>query len=82
MKDAYEILRLKEIDLSKVEGEVEALRIVAPLLSEDGDVSIENAPASIRWTAPTRPGQVPQAVNTNPQPEHSPEGKDRTAGFP
>jgi hypothetical protein len=30
MKDAYEILRLKEIDLSKVEGEVEALRIVAP----------------------------------------------------
>ena len=82
MKDAYEILRLKEIDLSKVEGEVEALRIVAPLLSDDENVSNNNAPAAIPWTAPTRPGQVPQAVNTNPQPAHSPEWKERTAGFP
>jgi hypothetical protein len=82
MKDAYEILRLKEIELSKVEEEVEALRIVAPLLSDDENVSNDNAPAAIRWTAPTRPGQVPQTVNTNPQPEHSPEWKERTPGFP
>jgi hypothetical protein len=82
MKDAYEILRLKEIELSKVEGEVKALRIVAPLLSDDEDVSNDNALASTRWTAPARPGQVPQAVNTNPQPEHSLDWKERTAGFP
>jgi hypothetical protein len=82
MKDAYEILRLKEIELSKVEGEVGALRIVAPLLSDDDDISNDNASASIRRTAPTRPGEVPQAANTNPQPEHSPEWKERTAGFP
>ena len=34
MKDAYEILRLKEIELSRVKAEVEALSIVAPLLSD------------------------------------------------
>ena len=82
MKDAYEILRLKENELRKVEEEVEALRIVAPLLSDHEDVPDENAPASTRWTAPTRPLQVPRAANTNPQPEHAGEWKDRTVGFP
>ena len=37
MKDAYEILRLKEIELSRVKAEVEALGIVAPLLSDEAD---------------------------------------------
>jgi hypothetical protein len=36
MKDAYEILRQKEIELTKVKAEVEALGIVAPLLSDEG----------------------------------------------
>jgi hypothetical protein len=82
MKDAYEILRLKENELRKVEEEVEALRIVAPLLSDHEDVSDDNAPASTRWTAPTRPLQVPRAANADPQPEHAAEWKDRTVGFP
>ena len=43
MKDAYEILRLKEIELSRVKAEVEALGIVAPLLSDEGDVGADNA---------------------------------------
>jgi hypothetical protein len=82
MKDAYEILRLKEIELSKVKAEVEALGIVAPLLSDDGDSGNENLPATTRWTAPPRPIQVPKGANTDPQPEHAPEWKARTAGFP
>jgi len=82
MKDAYEILRLKEIELSKVEGEVEALRLVAPLLSEDEGVSDDNTPISTRWPAPTRPVQVPKAANTEPQPEHAAEWKQRNVGFP
>jgi hypothetical protein len=81
MKDAYEILRLKEIELSNVKAEVEALGIVAPLLSDDGDSNNENLPVTTRWTAP-RPIQVPKGANTNPQPEHSGEWKTRTAGFP
>jgi hypothetical protein len=82
MKDPYEILRLKETELSKVKAEVEALCIVAPLLSDDGDSGNENLPVTTRWTAPPRPIQVPKGANTDPQPEHSGEWKTRTAGFP
>ncbi len=35
MKNVYEVLRQKELEVSKVEKEVEALRIAAPLLSDD-----------------------------------------------
>ena len=34
MKNVYEVLRQKEMELSRLEKEVEALRLVAPLLSE------------------------------------------------
>jgi hypothetical protein len=61
--------------------EIEALRIAAPLLSDDGDDN-SAAPVSTRWAAPTRPFQVPQAANSGPQPEHTPEWKERTVGFP
>ena len=54
MKDVYEILRLKEIEWAKVKAEVEALGIVAPLLSDEGDLGADNTPPSTRWTAPPR----------------------------
>jgi hypothetical protein len=82
MKDAYEILRLKEIELSRVKAEVEALVVVAPLLSDDGDSGDENLPVTTRWTAPPRTTQVPKGANPDPQPEHATEWKTRTAGFP
>ena len=81
MKDAYEILRLKEIELSRVKAEVEALVVVAPLLSDDGESGNENLPVTTHWTAP-RPTQVAKGANTDPQPDHSAEWKTRTAGFP
>jgi len=34
MKNVYEVLRQKEMELTRLEKEVEALRLVAPLLSE------------------------------------------------
>jgi hypothetical protein len=82
MKDAYEVLRLKEAELAKVKDEVEALGIVAPLLSDEGDLGVDSTPTSTRWTAPPRPIQVPKGAKTDPQPEHAPEWKTRTAGFP
>ena len=82
MKDAYEILRLKEIELSRVKAEVEALGIVAPLLSDEGDLGADNTRPSTRRTASPRPIQVPKGANTDPQPDHAPEWKTRTAGFP
>ena len=81
MKDIYEVLRAKELEMENLRIEIEALRITAPLLSDDGDDS-NAAPVSSRWVAPTRPFQVPQAANSDPQPEHAPEWKERTAGFP
>jgi hypothetical protein len=81
MKDVYEVLRAKELEMQNLAIEIEALRIVAPLLSDDGDGN-GAAPVSTRWAAPTRPFQVAPATNSDPQPEHTPEWKERTVGFP
>ena len=82
MKDVYELLRQKELEISKLEIEVEALRIVAPLLSDDGEFGDDNKPTSIRRPAPSQPVQVPQAVNAFPQPEHSAEWREKAHGWP
>ena len=63
MKNVYEVLRQKELEVSRLEKEVEALRVVAPILSEDGEEGNENEPT------------LPRAVNDTPQPDHS--GWDR-----
>jgi hypothetical protein len=64
-----------------LEAQIQALRIAAPLLSDDADSGDGNVPVSSRWTTPARPTQVPKAANANPQPEHA-DWKERTAGFP
>jgi hypothetical protein len=38
MKNVYEVLRQKEMELTRLEKEVEALRLVAPLLSEEKEI--------------------------------------------
>ena len=38
MKNVYEVLRQKEMELTRLEKEVEALRVVAPLLSEEKEM--------------------------------------------
>ena len=58
MKNVYEVLRLKEMELAKLEKEVEALRLVAPLLSEEKEAS-EASRASVN-------GSLSQAVNQQP----------------
>ena len=82
MKDVYEVLRSKEHEIENLAMEIEALRIAAPLLSDDGDHNDAAQPVSTRWTAPTRPLQVPGASKADPQPEHTAEWRKRTAGFP
>jgi len=39
MKNVYEVLRQKEMELTRLEREVEALRLVAPLLSEEKEMN-------------------------------------------
>ena len=59
MKDVYAVLRQKEIEQSRLEKEVEALRVAAPLLSEDGEAKNDKQLT------------LPRAVNDSPQPDHS-----------
>jgi hypothetical protein len=59
MKDVYAVLRQKEIEQSRLEKEVDALRIAAPLLLADGEAEDANQPT------------LPRAVNDTPQPDHS-----------
>jgi hypothetical protein len=58
MKDVYAVLRQKELEQSRLEREVEALRVAAPLLDEE-EAENDNQPP------------MPRAVNETPQPDHS-----------
>jgi hypothetical protein len=57
MRDVYEVLRQKELEVSRLQKEVEALRVAAPLLS-DGEAEDD------------RPGpRLQRAINETPQPQ-------------
>ena len=68
MKNVYEVLRQKELELAKLEKEVEALRVVAPLLSDDKEVVAEISEGKT-ITASTLPPQQPIRI---PQPAANP----------
>lgn len=70
MKDIYEVLRLKENERSRVEVEVESLRVVAPLLADD-EKAVFPMRAPSESTVSIQPAHVPEAANSNPQPERS-----------
>jgi hypothetical protein len=44
MKNVYDVLRQKELDVVRLENELEALRVAAPLLLEDGEVEEDHQP--------------------------------------
>ena len=54
MKNVYEVLRQKELELARLEKEVEALRVAAPLLSDDKEAG------SDATTAQQQPIRIPQ----------------------
>ena len=67
MKNVYEVLRQKELELSRLEKEVEALRVAAPLLSEDKEAGTDNKP-TLTSSSPQQPIRIPQpTVNATPQ---------------
>jgi hypothetical protein len=69
MRNVYEVLRQKELELAKLEKEVEALRVAAPLLSDDKEVAdIGEAKASTSATAAQQPIRIPQPVAAAAQP--------------
>lgn len=66
MKNVYEVLRQKELELSRLEKEVEALRVAAPLLSEDKEGNADNKP-TLTAAAAQQPIRIPQPANAAPQ---------------
>jgi hypothetical protein len=72
MKNVYEVLREKEMRLARLRTEVDALRIVVPLLAdhgEAGDDSAANQP-DLLWTPALERNKWPLKVG-NPAPSYS-----------
>jgi len=63
MKNVYEVLRQKELELARLEKEVEALRVAAPLLSEEKELSSETSkPALTSVPTPQQPVRIPAPI--------------------
>lgn len=47
MKDLYQVLRQKELDMERIRKEIEALRFVTPLLSEETETDKSVKPSLV-----------------------------------
>lgn len=83
MKNVYEVLRQKELELARLEKEVEALRVAAPLLSDGQETVAEavNSKPTLASTAAQQPIRIPQpaAAAAAPQPAARAAGWEDTA---
>jgi hypothetical protein len=64
MKNVYEVLRQKELELTRLEKEVEALRIAAPLLTEEKESAAETPKPTLAATVPQQPIRIPPPAVT------------------
>jgi hypothetical protein len=81
MKNVYEVLRQKEIEMTRLEKEVEALRLVAPLLSEEKEMNSDMLKPALAnaVNGPQQPMRIPApAVAAAAQPARG-AGWDDTA---
>jgi hypothetical protein len=62
MKNVYEVLRQKELELTRLEKEVEALRVSAPLLSDEKETLAEAPKPSLATPVPQQPVRIPPVV--------------------
>ena len=66
MKNVYEVLRQKEMELTRLEKEVEALRLVAPLLSEEKEMTDSEMGKPALATAVNGPQATSSNSSTSP----------------
>ena len=66
MKNVYEVLRQKEMELTRLEKEVEALRLVAPLLSEEKEIASDMLAKPALATAVNGPQPTPRIPVPSP----------------
>jgi hypothetical protein len=85
MKNVYEVLRQKELELARLEREVEALRVAAPLLSDDKEMLAEatnNKPA-LAGAVPQQPSRMTQpAAPVTPPPARAAGWEDTAKRWP
>jgi len=62
MKNVYEVLRQKELELTRLEKEVEALRVAAPLLSEEKEQLAEAPKPTLTAAPPQQAVRIPPVV--------------------
>jgi hypothetical protein len=62
MKNVYEVLRQKELELARLEKEVEALRVAAPLLSEEKESIAEAPKPSLATASAQQPIRIPAPI--------------------
>jgi hypothetical protein len=87
MKNVYEVLRQKEMELTRLEKEVEALRLVAPLLSEEKEMAADMAKPSLATAVngPQATSRVSVAAPPSipaPQPVRAAGWEDTTKRWP
>lgn len=86
MKNVYEVLRQKELELARLEKEVEALRVAAPLLSDDkesGMDAVPNKPTLAAQTTPQQPIRIPApTVAATPPPARAAGWEDTAKRWP
>ncbi|HVP52016.1 MAG TPA: hypothetical protein VMT05_07905 [Terriglobales bacterium] len=68
MKNIYEVLRQKEADIERLRKELQALRIVAPLLEEElvAEAQVVSPPVRTYATVQAKPGPVTVVADTKP----------------
>jgi len=85
MKNVYEVLRQKELELARLEKEVEALRVAAPLLSDEKE-SVADAPKPALTAAQAQqPLRIPPpvvATATAPAPSRAAGWEDAAKRWP
>jgi uncharacterized protein YheU (UPF0270 family) len=87
MKNVYEVLRQKEMELTRLAKEVEALRLVAPLLSEEKEMSSDTVKpvlaAAVNGPQPTPRIPVPSSPSIPaPQPVRAAGWEDTSKRWP
>jgi hypothetical protein len=78
MKNVYEVLRQKELELARLEKEVEALRVAAPLLSDDKE-AVMDAAAKPAQAPAQQPIRIPAPAVAAAQPAARAAGWEDTA---
>jgi hypothetical protein len=68
MKNVYEVLRQKELELARLEKEVEALRVAAPLLSDEKEQLGEVPKPALTAAPSSQPIRIPPVVTAQAAP--------------